>query len=274
MSDPRTPLPWIATLLAATLAAVGAKAGDRVVPAPASGQVDVYDYVADGIYPVRTALGITTRIELDPAEEVLDFSTGFSDGWDLVRRGNVFYLRPRAPDADTNLQVRTQVHDYIFELRVVASDWTTLDQARRSGVQYKVAFRYPPDAGSKRADANADGDPAGPASSGAGTDGLSIALEKGRPYHFGYDIAARRAPAWLVPLNVHDDGRFTYLRLATQAGFPTGTFPAVFGRRRRDGDEFTVNTSVDGDVLVVHGVWPFLVVRHGRDVVGIRRNAP
>src|SRR5690606_40829450 len=89
------------------LAAAGPAHAD---PAPVV--VDVYDYRPDAIYPVRTALGITTRIELDPADEVLDFSTGFSSGWDLTRRGSVFYLRPRAADVDTNLQVRTQAHSY------------------------------------------------------------------------------------------------------------------------------------------------------------------
>ena len=229
-------------------------------PGPAS-QVDVYDYVADGVYPVRTALGITTQLELDPAEEILDFSTGFSSGWDLSRRGNVFYLRPRGVDVDTNMLVRTQTHSYIFELKVVATDWTTLEQVRRAGVQYKLAFRYPADASFAVPD-EAAVDP-----------GQDISLEKGRHYHFDYDAATRRAPPWLVPVNVYDDGRFTYLRMGGQAALPTGTFPAVFARRTRDGEDFAVNTTVEEGVLVVHGTYPFLVVRHGRDVVGLRRNA-
>ncbi|WP_133000798.1 TrbG/VirB9 family P-type conjugative transfer protein [Luteimonas arsenica] len=223
-------------------------------------QVDVYEYVADGIYPIRTALGITTQIELGAAEEILDFSTGFSSGWDLSRRDNVFYLRPRGVDVDTNMLVRTQAHSYIFELKVVATDWTSLEQARRAGAQYKVGFRYPADASF-----------AAPVEEAVDR-GQHVALEKGRSYHFDYDVASRRAPAWLVPMNVYDDGRFTYLRMGHGANLPTGTFPAVFARRERHGDEFVVNTTVEGDVLVVHGTYPYLVVRHGRDVVGVRRN--
>ena len=231
--------------------------------AQAPAQVDIFDYVPDGIYQVRTALGITTQIELDPAEEILDFSTGFSSGWDLTRRGNVFYLRPRDADVDTNMLVRTGAHAYIFELKVVAADWTSLEQVRRAGVQYRVGFRYPADAAFAPAQ---DEMPA--------EIGQSVALAKDRTYHFDYDVAARRAPPWLVPMHVYDDGRFTYLRMARRASLPTGTFPAVFGRRSRNGEEFVVNTTVEGDVLVVHGTWPFLVVRHGRDVVGLRRNVP
>ncbi|HEY4530333.1 MAG TPA: TrbG/VirB9 family P-type conjugative transfer protein [Luteimonas sp.] len=227
-------------------------------------QVDVFDYEPDRIYQIRTALGITTRIELDPAEEILDFSTGFSSGWDLTRRGNAFYLRPRDADVDTNMLVRTQAHSYIFELKVVAADWTSLEQVRRAGVQYRVGFRYPADAAFSRAETDTD--------TGA-TSGQSTALDRDRTYHFDYEVAARKAPPWLVPMHVYDDGRFTYLRMGSQASLPTGTFPAVFGRRSRHGDEFVVNTTVEGDVLVVHGTYPFLVVRHGRDVVGLRRNA-
>ena len=56
------------------------------------------------------------------------------------------YLRPRDADVHTNLLVRTQAHSYIFELKVVAADWTTLEQVRRAGVQYRIGFRYPADA--------------------------------------------------------------------------------------------------------------------------------
>jgi len=248
------------TLLPVILAValLGPPAAAQPGPAP---QIDVHDYVVDGVYPVRTALGITTQVELDPAEEILDFSTGFSTGWDLSRRGNVFYLRPRAGDVDTNMLVRTRTHSYIFELKVVATDWTTLEQVRRAGVQYKVGFRYPADAGF-----------AAPADEVADL-GQSAGLERDRHYNFDYDAASGRAPPWLVPVNVYDDGRFTYLRMGGQAALPTGTFPAVFARRTRDGEDFAVNTTVEEGVLVVHGTYPYLVVRHGRDVVGLRRNA-
>ena len=210
------PAVLLAAFMSAAAIAIPATARAQSVP-----QVDVYDYVVDGVYPVRTALGITTQVELDPAEEILDFSTGFSTGWDLSRRGNVFYLRPRGVDVDTNMLVRTQTHSYIFELKVVATDWTTLEQVRRAGVQYKVAFRYPADA-SFSAQVEEAADP-----------GQSIGLQKGRHYNFDYDAASRRA---------------------------------------RDGEEFAVNTTVENGVLVVHGTYPFLVVRHGRNVVGLRRN--
>jgi type IV secretion system protein VirB9 len=98
-----------------------------VAPSAATAQVLTrYQFKPDSIYPVNTGLGITTQIELSPNEKVLDYSTGFSGGWDLTRRENVFYLKPRNVDVDTNMMVRTATHSYIFELKVVATDWKTL----------------------------------------------------------------------------------------------------------------------------------------------------
>ena len=221
--------------------------------------VDEYEYQTNRIYQIRTGLGNTTQIELSPEENILDYSTGFSSGWELNRRGNVFYLKPRNVDVDTNMMVRTETHAYIFELKVVATDWVTLEQAKQAGVQYKVAFRYPNET-SFTVQAEA-----------AVQDHADPGIGRGRRYHFDYDYALRRGEPWLVPSNAYDDGIFTYLRLDID-GFPSGNFPAVFGREEERGEDFVVNTSVEQDALVVHGTYPYLVLRHGDDIVLVRRN--
>jgi type IV secretion system protein VirB9 len=229
-----------------------------VMPARAQ-VVQEYEYEPDRVYPVRTGLGITTQIELSPHEEIIDYSTGFSSGWDLTRRDNVFYLKPKNVDVDTNLMIRTATHSYIFELKVVATDWRALEQAKQAGVQYKITFRYP----------NATEftiKEAAPAPQ------LSTELEKDRRYYFGYDYATRSRQTWLIPTNVYDDGRFTYVRMSDLSVFPTGNFPSVFGRERRDGEDFVVNTTVEGNTIVIHGTYPYLVIRHGTNVVGLRRS--
>lgn len=230
-----------------------------LVSLPAAGQVvQEYEYQPDRIYQVRTGLGITTQIELSPSETIRDFSTGFTSGWDLTRRDNVFYLKPRNTDVDTNMLIRTATHSYIFELKVVATDWTALDQAKQAGVQYRITFRYP-----NNTDFAAQADT---------SSRLSTSLDKHRSYNFSYDYSARNSQAWLIPGNVYDDGRFTYLRMGDLKALPTGNFPAIFGRDQEDGDDFVVNTTVENNTIIVHGTYPYLVVRHGRNVVGLRRN--
>ncbi|WP_246058770.1 TrbG/VirB9 family P-type conjugative transfer protein [Luteibacter pinisoli] len=234
-------------------------------PPPVVGQpaaVTTYEYAPDRVFQIRTGLGIATQIELSPNEKILDYSTGFSSGWDLTRRENVFYVKPKNVDVDTNMMIRTATHSYIFELKVVATDWKTLDQARRAGVQYKVVFTYPADTSfmaetKKVADAPM----------------LDTELVKGRDYNFDYDFSkTRKTAVWLVPVNVYDDGRFTYIKMPDLKQFPTGNFPTVYMREKEHGEDSVVNTTVEGSTIVVHGTYPYLVIRHGDNAVGLRRN--
>ena len=240
----------LAGMLCLAIPFVAFRAGAQVV--------QEYEYQPDRIYQVRTGLGITTQIELSPNEEILDFSTGFSAGWELTRRDNVFYLKPKNTDVDTNMMIRTATHSYILELKVVATDWTALDQAKQAGVQYKITFTYPNDT-----DFVAEADT---------TPELSTELDKDRVYNFGYDYSTRTKQAWLIPINVYDDGQFTYVRMSDLKQFPSGNFPVVFAREKESGEDFVVNTTVENNTLIVHGTYPFLVIRHGRNVVGLRRN--
>lgn len=247
--------------LALVCIACAAAAG---IARPAGAQVvQQYEYQPDRIYQVRTGLGITTQIELSPNEKILDYSTGFSNGWDLTRRENVFYLKPKNVDVDTNMMIRTATHSYILELKVVATDWKALDQAKRAGVQYKIVFTYPADSSFSNEAAKASDTPE-----------LNTTLVKGRIYNFDYDFATRsKAAPWLIPVNVYDDGQFTYIKMSDMKQFPTGNFPAVFMREREHGEDAAVNTTVEGNTIIVHGTYPFLVIRHGDNVVGLRRNA-
>ncbi len=231
------------------------------VKAHAADAISQYMYEPDKIYVVRTGLGITTQIELSPNEEIRDYSTGFSTGWEISRRDNLFYIKPKNVDVDTNLMIRTATHAYIMELKVVATDWKTLDQAKQAGVQYKVKFDYPSDTEFTAKNRQVEESPE-----------LSTVIEKGRAYNYGYDYSSNKRSRWLAPVNVYDDGQFTYVRLNETATRNTGNFPAVFGREREYSDDFVVNTTVEGNVLVVHGVYPYLVIRHGDNAVGIRRN--
>lgn len=233
-----------------------------IAPQAVAQVVDEYEYAANRIYPVRTALGITTQIELNPNEKILDYSTGFSSGWELNRRDNVFYLKPKNVDVDTNMLVRTETNAYIFELKVVATDWTALEQVKRAGVQYKITFRYPNDTSFA----------ATTTETLESTPELKTGLDKDRRYNFNYEFSTRTKESWLIPVNVYDDGRFTYVRMSDLNQFPTGNFPAIFGRERANGEDFVVNTTVENNTLIVHGTYPFLVIRHGKNVVGLRRS--
>ena len=251
----------LANPLPSAAASAEPRAARPLEEAKADPAVTVYEYQPDRIYSVRTGLGITTEIELSPFEKILDYSTGFTSGWDLTRRDNVFYLKPKNVDVDTNLMIRTETHSYIFELKVVATDWRTLSQARNAGVQYHIRFTYPADAAFANQNAKAQREPE-----------QSVTLLKGRDYNFNYDYATGEVPApWLLPLNVWDDGRFTYIKMPDLRQFPTGNFPSVYMRETERAQDSLVNTTVEGNTIVVHGTYNYLIVRHNDRVIALRR---
>ncbi|OSI14511.1 type IV secretion system protein VirB9 [Neisseria dentiae] len=219
-----------------------------------------YTYGADKVYPVRTGLGLVTQIEISPLEDIKDYSTGLSSGWDLARRGNVFYIRPKGEKVDTNMTIRTSVHNYLFDLKVVSKNWKSLTAAKQQGVQYKIKFNYPQGTSfSAQSVRNSDS-------------GMSTVLNGHVGYFTNYDYAADRRSNWLVPIKVYDDGNFTYIHLKNNRFMTTGNFPTVTARKTRDGEELILNTNVQGNIIIVNGTYPFLVLRHDNDVVGIRRN--
>lgn len=218
--------------------------------------IQEYFFEPNKTYPVQTAMGVVTQIELDPRENIKDFGSGLTDGWDLARRENVFYLKPKANAVDTNLIVRTQAHQYIFELKVLKNDWKNLSDATKQGVNYQIKFRYPDYTDfSLRTSTLA---------------GYSLRYDPSRDYHTKYDVAVGNKSEWLIPLKVYDDGKFTYVYL--NKGKFTGDFPTIYGRKTESGPEFVLNSNVENNVIIVHGTYPILVLRHGNDVVGLRRN--
>ena len=228
-----------------------------------------YIYQTDKTYSVPAGLGIATQIVLDPSEKVLDFGTGFSMGWDIVRRDNIFYIKPKDPDAETNMYVRTDRRSYIFELKIVSKDWKKLEEARAQGVVYLVQFNYPDNVAAEKLKAQEDAkrvremlsrpDP---------TFNYPSAPSKSpyTSYHTDYEAAAENGSKWLLPSRIYDDGQVTYVVLNTKSNTPS-----FFGRQYESSEEYALNSSKKNNTHILHGVFPFILLRHGSDVVMIRR---
>ena len=230
-----------------------------------------YDYEDGKTYPVNTALGVATQIVVGKDEKVLDFGTGFSAGWELIRRDNVFYVKPKDVDAETNMYIRTDKRSYVFDLRLVSREWKKIDEAKVAGVNYVVQFNY---AESLMLRSSA---PVNTSQNGAtivkdtplDITPTNISNEPvGRKnYYTNYQIASDISARWLVPVRVYDDGMFTYLQFADGVNSP-----AVFARSSVRDQEYVVNKTVGSDTLqIVHGLHPVLVIRHGDSVVAVRR---
>lgn len=218
--------------------------------------VQEFVFEPNKIYPVNTSLGVVTQIELSPREVIKDYSSGLSSGWDVVRRDNVFYLKPKNQGVDTNFIIRTQSHQYIFELKVINPNWKKLSEIKSKGINYQIKFQYP-----ENTDFN---------TKQTKVSGFDLKYDSSRKYHTNYDVAYNPDSQWLAPKKVYDDEKFTYIYL--NKGKLSGDFPTVYARKEINGQEFVLNSNVENNIMVVHGTYPFLVIRHGKNVVGLRRN--
>jgi type IV secretion system protein VirB9 len=216
-------------------------------------------YKANAVYTVNTGLGLATQIVLDPSEKVKDFGTGFSSGWDIVRRDHIFYLKPKAPDAETNMYIRTDKRSYIFDLKIVTKDWKRIEEAKLAGAVYLIQFTYPDQVEplSTPTGFNKDGTPIVP---------IVPANNPYQSYYMDYDYSASDEAKWLVPIRVYDDGKITYVQMPDAA-----KAPVFFGRDSDRGEEYLLNSTVTQRIYKLHGVYPFIIIRNANAVVGVRR---
>jgi type IV secretion system protein VirB9 len=241
-----------------------------------------YEYVPNKVYSVNTGLGIATQIILDPSDKIKDFGTGFSTGWDIVRRDNVLYIKPKDPDAETNMYVKTDKHSYLFDLKIVTKDWRKIDEAKNLGVAYSVQFNYRDlkdssasliDSLKRSAEINATKKPVVKNNNLQAPRMITESDVVKRPnnanyfsYYTDYEVAADAGSKWMVPVRVYDDGEVTYVQMPKNSNAPS-----FFGRNSDRGEEFILNKTVKQNQFLLHGVYPFIIIRYGSEVVAVRR---
>jgi type IV secretion system protein VirB9 len=271
---------FAATLITFSLNIVSAQNAKPDVSSPLatipSAQPTVfYEYAVNKIYSINTGLGIATQIILDPSDKIKDFGTGFSTGWDIVRRDNVLYIKPKDPDAETNMYIKTEKRSYLLDLKIVTKDWRKIDEAKNLGVAYLVQFNYK-DSSSSLIDSlkrNTNKAVRVPLVRNNNQTPKSLSESdfikrpnKANSYHTDYEVAADSGSKWMIPVRVYDDGELTYVQMPINSNVPS-----FFGRHSDRGEEFLLNKTVKQDQFLLHGVYPFIIIRSGSDVVAVRR---
>lgn len=224
---------------------------------PQSGREDkrvfYTDYKPDEIYPISAVNGLITTIIFEPGETVKNFGSGFSTAWEFAARENHFFLKPKEKQGTTNLVVVTDRRTYLFDVKLTAN---------RSKATYRLAFRYPleeqariaAEAEKKHVKALLEESPIKENSES------KEQTNQNRSYSMNFGSAANSKR--IAPIEAFDDGRFTYLKFSKHTDFPAAY-------RKVDQEETLVNSHVNGDWLVLHGVFEEILLRAGRSVVGI-----
>jgi type IV secretion system protein VirB9 len=268
----------LAAILSLVLLALVARA-DLV---PVKGQSDLRvryaDYKPDDVVVVAVALGVMTRVVLNPDETIVKAEPGFpsnceraGDEWCIKAEPgtNQIWVNPRSRATKNNLEISTNKRDYSLKFVVMPG------QENAPTVYYRVIFRYAlPPVPMKVA---AKGAPDMPAAEEAAPDVQSQEFSEPIVRNANYSKQTAADSEEIAPSVVFDDGRFTYFR------YPKNReIPAIFAIGPA-GEEIRVNTHsarlsadpenpkarVTNDYLVVQRLSKKFILRLGSAVVNI-----
>lgn len=233
-------------------------------------------YNANDVFQINAKNGYVSVLEFGIDERIINTATGFAEGWDLIEKDNLLFIKPKAyrtqlvqqdgnnsgeshssqefivdpnpRDWKTNLIVTTNLNSYVFDLVLATSNKKTT---------YKLSFSYPQnDLEQTREFLEAQEQ-----------ESIKRDLNKSTiPRNWDFYMKINKGSEDIAPNFAYDDGVFTYL------GFDnTKTFPAVF--MYENGKESILNTHIkksgNYDVLVVQKITKQILLRSGDKVVGI-----
>ncbi|GIU48860.1 P-type conjugative transfer protein VirB9 [Shewanella sairae] len=201
-------------------------------------RVQTTKYNPKDVVKITTKIGRATLIQLQDGETIMskDLSgvgMGDATAWGLAIRGNNIFLKPQAVNPDTNLLIVSDKN------RTYSFDLVTVDNKLNSA--YVVRFDYEKPKEIVR-----------PGKTIPCSDGVR---------NFSY---VKWGDNFLSPQFVWDDGRFTCFKFAKNVEQP------VIYQKTFTGKETLINTHMQNDVLVAHGVSPEFRLRLGEAVLGIK----
>lgn len=195
--------------------------------------IKVVQYDPNNVVLLKGRYGYQTQIAFAPNEVVQNVSLGDSMAWQVVPVGNSLFIKPVA-QSNTNMTVITNSNSYNFQLD--SSDAQVLPT-------YKLQFTY--------SDASFD-------------QGSVITIptinhdQVNKKYSYTGDKS-------LVPLELFDDGRFTYFKFK-QDGM--SRLPAVY-TVDKNREESIVNYRMQDGYMIVNTIAKQFTLRNGAEVTSI-----
>ncbi|CAM2164779.1 type IV secretion system protein VirB9 [Burkholderia latens] len=256
----------IALVLALAACGISGVAQAVVIPQSAGGDYRIKQVAYDPseVYRIDAVIAIQTHIILSPDEHYVTHAFGDPKAWVFGHAENHYFIKPKAPNGDTNLAIVTNKRTYNFIIhyigdyksredgKVVTKDIEQPWSLRQATLQ--IQFLYPREAAQANADALRKADIENRFAGRGGKNNLN------------YSMSATPLDMAIVPVNTWDNGRFTYFKFA-----PGTELPNVY-EVTSDGEEKLVNRSMSGEggyVIGVDKVRARWRLRLGNEVVGI-----
>jgi type IV secretion system protein VirB9 len=230
----------IPRFLVVTLTVIGSLSPALAAQTPASGRLDPrvtsVVYQPNNVVRVFATYGISTMIIFDEDEKFETVALGDTDSWDVVPtdKGNILFVKPKARQVTTNMNVVTTKRIYYLEL----NDHAPEDNKKVFGIRFVYPEKDLNASLRKEAEARA----AYP--NMAGIDKANVNID----YSFSGD-------GKLKPSMVFDDGKKTFFKFGA-------TVPAIFSVNA-DFTETLRNFRREGEHLVVDGTATQYTLRSG-----------
>lgn len=232
------------TLVACLFAGLAVSTASLAEQKPTSGVYDAriktVDYNSMNVVRIVGHFGYSTDIEFDPGEKIVSVALGDTLAWAVAPVENHIFVKPREPNATTNMTVITNKRVYQFAL-IGSMD----SHDPRTNYYYQVRFEYPKEAEAIEV---------------AKLDAAAVKAKldvNDKPRNWNYWGCG---PWSIRPTKVYDDGRFTYFT------FPADQkVPAVY-IVNPDGSESLTNGTMRGDQFVVFTTAKKFVLRSGNTV--------
>lgn len=203
-------------------------------------RVKIVNYDSENVTLLNVHYGYATDITFDDDETVENISIGDSLAWQAVPVRNHLFIKPIA-SSNTNMTILTNLHNYNFQLNSSNSQ-NPYDQV------YELKFVYPDDNLSAQSGVTSNPDSA-----------LNIDFSK---CNWKYSFTGDKS---IVPIQVFDDGQFTYFKFKKDGNSDT---PAIYSVDKSK-NESLVNYHVQNGYVVVNRVANQFTLRDGSLVTSI-----
>lgn len=246
-----------------SLGAVPAHAESKAIPFAQDVHLQTFNYDRNNTYTVNTRPEIVTDIELADDERIDTVVVGNSTQWIIEQdtQGRHVFVKPTVPGLFTSATIITTKRTYQLLLKSFADDdkffqRVTWNDNRLTMLRNKAVEDARLAAEEKAAIAKED--------EAQKLDDQKTVWNIGTPIesiNFNYDISGT---ADFKPVQVFDDGRFTWLKFNT----PVQELPALFAPGVDDKLE-VVNYVVKENMFMVQKVMPNAILKLGKNEVKI-----
>jgi type IV secretion system protein VirB9 len=212
---------------------------------PRDPRIRVIDYDPDQIFSITGHTGYQMTIEFEPGEKIETVGIGDSSGWQVTPNGNatLLFLKPMTLAPVTNMALVTNKRRYNIELSSRSGAKVTKDK-----IIYVLRFRLP----------------APPPVAVSGVNENLISQVPPENWNRNYRFEGSKE---LVPEEIFDDGRYTYIRFAENL-----ETPAIFAVSGAE-DENLVNSNMRGKYVMIDRVAGQIILRHGKLVTKLHNEA-